>query len=82
MAETSELESGQRLADAGSRTHRIRPHGSSAAHGSRAGGGLPAGTARVTHRARRRRNLGRGVYERLGFVALLRFTYWLGLRSG
>ena len=26
-------------------------------------------------------DLGRGVYERLGFVALLRFTYWLGLRS-
>ena len=27
-------------------------------------------------------DLGRGVYERLGFVAMLRFTYWLGLRSG
>jgi GNAT superfamily N-acetyltransferase len=26
-------------------------------------------------------DLGRGVYERLGFVALLRCTYWLGLRS-
>jgi GNAT superfamily N-acetyltransferase len=25
-------------------------------------------------------DLGRGVYERLGFVAMLRFTYWLGLR--
>jgi hypothetical protein len=26
-------------------------------------------------------DLGRGVYERLGFVAMLRSTYWLGLRS-
>jgi hypothetical protein len=26
-------------------------------------------------------DLGRGVYERLGFVAILRSTYWLGLRS-
>jgi hypothetical protein len=26
-------------------------------------------------------DFGRSVYERLGFVALLRFTYWLGLRS-
>jgi len=26
-------------------------------------------------------DLGRGVYERLGFVAMLRVTYWLGLRS-
>ena len=26
-------------------------------------------------------DLGRSVYERLGFTALLRFTYWLGLRS-
>jgi hypothetical protein len=27
-------------------------------------------------------DLGRGVYERLGFVAVLRVTYWLGRRSG
>jgi hypothetical protein len=27
-------------------------------------------------------DLGRGVYERLGFVAMLRVTYWLGQRSG
>jgi len=27
-------------------------------------------------------DLGRGVYERLGFVAMLRCTYWLGLRAG
>jgi GNAT superfamily N-acetyltransferase len=26
-------------------------------------------------------DLGRGVYERLGFLAILRSTYWLGLRS-
>lgn len=26
-------------------------------------------------------DLGRPVYERLGFVAVMRFTYWLGLRS-
>ena len=25
-------------------------------------------------------DLGRAVYERLGFVAILRVTYWLGLR--
>jgi hypothetical protein len=27
-------------------------------------------------------DLGRGVYERLGFVSLMRFTYWIGLRTG
>jgi hypothetical protein len=27
-------------------------------------------------------DLGRPVYERLGFAALLRCTYWLGLRTG
>jgi len=26
-------------------------------------------------------DLGRGVYERLGFVAVMRFTYWIGLRG-
>jgi GNAT superfamily N-acetyltransferase len=26
-------------------------------------------------------DLGRPVYDRLGFVAVMRFTYWLGLRS-
>jgi GNAT superfamily N-acetyltransferase len=26
-------------------------------------------------------DLGRGVYERLGFVAILRVTYWIGLRN-
>jgi GNAT superfamily N-acetyltransferase len=26
-------------------------------------------------------DLGRAVYERLGFLSMLRFTYWLGLRS-